>query len=732
MLLAAVCVGLTVAGPTWAKDALELTGPATAQGDGASPIRLTLQVTPPSAAAQPGNLEVRTSAGKVSKLRAAGAGRFEFDFVPPRVVEETRVLVEAEQVRPHATAPPLEIMVSPSVGRVGQTATGGPLDLHVPKRLILGHHPEAPISLRSRDGVPIALAVSAGSITAPELGSDGILHATFRPPEERFPQVAIVVAHSEDGGLLDWATIQLVGRPLVSARSEPNTPVRVQVAGEEFGPVRTDRQGNAELRVLVPPGVAKAQALARDSAGNVGAVPLKLGTPEFRRTFALCPPEAGGIWYFTVDRRGRPRADLAVQAETSLGSLPTPEMISPGVYRASVVFPDDAQVGQEVELSAAVTDEEESDAQCASRVPGEMPTALTVTLMNDSYVAGTTKPVGVRVALSFPGKRQPGKVPLRIIAEFGQVDDLRPVATTEYETSWTLPDGFEGRSTATLTVRSLGHKPLSATQQLRLQPGPVNRLEMTLDRARMPADGHSGAVITVRAADQFGNAVSDANLVASAVGSVGTFTRTEPGVFTARYTSPDQVLGADRIIVRDDGSGARGEVVVQLTSPGSLLATAHLGYLTNFGKISSPLARAGMWIRLPLLDDGFVAGLEAGYYWSSFAEADAQNQERVSARVSAVPLLAALTYELPWYPLTPHVGIAVGASLVGTRVSSESSGEIREAQTAFTVSPSFGALYPLGPGQIGGKLGYFHSELNGALRGNAGGFALGVEYRLPL
>jgi hypothetical protein len=162
------------------------------------------------------------------------------------------------------------------------------------------------------------------------------------------------------------------------------------------------------------------------------------------------------------------------------------------------------------------------------------------------------------------------------------------------------------------------------------------------------------------------------------------------------------------------------------------MATAHLGYLTNFGKISSPIVRAGLWIRLPILDDGFVAGVETGYYWSSFSETDTQNQERVSARLSAVPLLAVLTYELPWYPVTPHVGLAVGASFVGTRVSSASSDEFRETQTAFTISPLIGALYPLGPGHIGGRLGYVKAELDGSLRGNAGGLTLGVDYRLPL
>jgi hypothetical protein len=731
LLLASVCIGLTVAAPIWAADALEITGPTTARGDGASPIRLTLHVTPPRAV-QPGNLEVRTSAGKVSKLRAAGAGRFEFDFVPPRVVEETPVRVEAEQLRPHAAAPPLEITVSPSLGLVGQTATGGPLDLRVPKRLILGHHTEARVSLRSHDGVPIALAVSTGSITAPELGADGILRATYRPPEERFPQVAIVVAHSEDGRLLDWATIQLVGRPLVAAKSEPNTPVRVQVAGEEFGPVRTDARGKAELRVLVPPGVTKAQALARDRVGNVGAVPLKLGTPDIQHTFALCPPEAGGIWYFALDKRGLPRADLAVEATTSLGSVRTPEMVSPGAYHASVVFPDDARLGEAVRLSASIADEKESDAECTSRVPGEMPTALAVTLVKDAYVAGANRAVKIRVALTFPGKRQPRKVPLRASADFGQVDQLQPVTTTEYETSWAIPDDFEGRNSATVTVRSLSIPALSATKELRLLPGPVARLDATLDRARLPTDGRASAKLTVRAADKFGNRVSDATFSAAAAGSVGAFTRTEPGVFTARYTTPDQVLGADQIIVRDETSGATSRAVIQLTSPGSLLATAHLGYLTNFGKISSPIVRAGLWIRLPIFDDGFVAGVETAYYWSSFSESDTQSQERVGARLSAVPLLGVLTYELPWYPVTPHVGIGLGASLVGTRVSSESSGKIREAQTAFTISPMLGAFYPLGPGQIGGRLGYVKSEMDGSLRGNAGGVTLGVDYRLPL
>jgi len=155
-------------------------------------VTLELTVEPASAAA-PGNIELVPSAGKTSHLRGAGKGRFEIDFVPPLVAEKTTVEVAA-RITGGAKAAPLRIEVSPPTGDTGSRATGGPLDLRVPGRLVLGRDDSADVSIKPVEGLSLSLAVSTGSVTPLEKRGDGRLHATFRPPREKYPQVAIVVA----------------------------------------------------------------------------------------------------------------------------------------------------------------------------------------------------------------------------------------------------------------------------------------------------------------------------------------------------------------------------------------------------------------------------------------------------------------------------------------------------------------------------------------------------------
>jgi hypothetical protein len=295
-----------------------------------------------------------------------------------------------------------------------------------------------------------------------------------------------------------------------------------------------------------------------------------------------------------------------------------------------------------------------------------------------------------------------------------------------------VPDGFEGRSGATLKIRTVSSPPVSAIKELTLQPGPIAQLEVSADRTQLPADGHASTALTVRATDAFGNPVSNARLHSSSAGTISAFSMTDPGVYSASYVPPIERPDVDRVVIRDQQGSARGELSIELESPSNLLVSAHAGYLTNFGKVSSPIVSANLWLRLPVLEQRLVAGVGIAYYSSSFSEADADNQERVEAEMSVVPLLGSLMYELGWHSLTPYAGVAAGAALVGTRLSSESSGDMREAHTVFIVSPVVGALYPLGPGELGLRLAYVYSHLNGSLEGNAGGLHIAAGYRLAL
>jgi hypothetical protein len=712
------------AGPT-----LSWSAPASAVGDGKTAVVLALTVSPPDAVALT-SLEVAASAGKVARGRAAGPGRYEFDFIPPRVVEKTRVTIEGS-VRGGPPAPPASIDVMPSLGKPVERTSSGPLALRVPERLILGHDQSATISVREVENARITLAVSVGSVTRLEEGQQGRLVATYRPPAEKFPQLVIVVATSDDGVLADWSVIRLYGRPLVNTTSEPNASVRIRVSGVEYGPVRSDQHGKARLRVLAPPGVNQAYALASDRAGNERMLPLRLGVPDFRRTFAVCPAYSGALLFFAVDPTGQPRQRLQLQTSASLGQLGEPRPLPASYYRAELSLPDEVPSGQALELSAQVVGEQESTATCQTQVPGESPNDIALVLSRPSYRAGSGQRVRVQVQLKYAGKRRPRRIPLRVRVDFGAVTGLRELSAGRYEASWSVPDQLGNRSRATVRVRTAVSPLLQAEQVLELEPGPVARLDLEADRTRLWADGQSQCSIVAHVRDAAGNGVTGVGFTAHAAGQLDRFVPQAPGVYTARYVAPVSSGGTDLVTVRDSQGRAQAQLAISLIPGRRVLGWLRGGYLTNFGRVSGPVVWGGAGLRLPEVEENAVVGGEVGYYASRSADRDAAGLEDVTVAVTVMPLCLRAVYEFPLAPVVPYLGVGTGLSFAWTEVSSDSSGTTKDFEVLWAVSARAGAAAAVGPGRLAAELGYLHSDVDEpVLEGNIGGAEFTAGYQL--
>ena len=720
---------LTAARPVWAAARVELSGPASAQGDGKTRVKLKLVIDPPGAAST-ANLEVTTSAGKLGLLRPSGPGKYEFVFVPPSVAEAIQVSIEARLAGARRAAAKHELVIAPALGGPGEHATGGPLDLRVPKRLILGVDTHGDISLEPAEGYHVSLYASVGTVTALEPGTDGRLHATYRPPPEKFPQIAIVAAATDDGSMVDWAAVKLYGRPRVTAKSERNAAVRVRVAGEAYGPVTTDNRGKAQLRVLAPPGVNEVFTVARDAAGNETVAQLKLGVPAFQRTLAVCPRESGDLLLFVVDPTGSAPKKPAFDVKASLGKLSVPSRAKGGFFKSRLSVPDETASGEKVTFTAALSGDDASQVSCDTEVPGEAPTGLRVALDRAAYVAGTGDPIRVTVGFEYPGKRHPRRVPVQATTTFGTLSELKPSSKQRYVASWNVPDRLTNRTQAVITVRTRGTPALSAKQVLRLAPGPVAHVVVSAKRTRLWADGQSSTTVTAKVLDASGNAVPTVALEAEARGQVGQFSEKSPGVFSAAYVAPASGRGSDNIIVRDSKGSARGSVAIGLIPASSLRAWARIGYLGNFAKVSAPLVGAGAGMRLAALDKNLIAGVELGLFSSSSTDREAGDQEDVTMSLTGLPLLARLVYEFQADPLIPYVGLTGGLCFAQTKISSASAGKTVTSHTLPAIAPVAGASAPLGPGLFGLQLGYLFSPVDDdAVEGNAGGLDITLAYQ---
>ena len=157
--------------------------------------------------------------------------------------------------------------------------------------------------------------------------------ADYRPPEECYPQVAVVSAVAD--GEWAWLAIPLVGQGDALVRTSPRAVISVRIGVREFGPATADGWGRALVPVVVPPGVRSAWHGRRE-------IPLQL--PDMRRVHvaldggSLAADRAGEVVVraFAVREDGAPGEGAALALSASArcaGTRPSAAALS--TYQAS-------------------------------------------------------------------------------------------------------------------------------------------------------------------------------------------------------------------------------------------------------------------------------------------------------------------------------------------------------------------------------------------------------------
>jgi hypothetical protein len=144
------------------------------------------------------------------------------------------------------------LLAAPAGARAGPCALGLAAD---PPWLDLGEAGTARLRVRGA-AAPPRLSASAGRIADLQPDGDGYV-ATFVPPPEPWPQLALVVAF--DGERHGVLAIPLYGHGVAQVETRPGTDVSVTIGDRTFGPVRTGADGRAAVPVLVAPGVTEAR-----------------------------------------------------------------------------------------------------------------------------------------------------------------------------------------------------------------------------------------------------------------------------------------------------------------------------------------------------------------------------------------------------------------------------------------------------------------------------------------
>jgi hypothetical protein len=257
---------------------------------------------------------VTASAGRVGPLEAVGAGLFRFRYHPPRLDQPLPI----QFVGPRG-AGAVELPSCPHpAGRIEVQSE--------PDRLMAGQGQKAYLRIQVQDaqgqalvGRALELTANVGRIETLEDLGGGSYRAVYVPPDDPYPQVAILMVANPAGARLERVAVARVVIPITArvelpGKTAPGTSMQMVVAGRRFGPVRADRNGRFSLPILVPPGFGSAEATSIDRVGNRKTRRISLFLPETNQL---------GLWAYPrrLMADGRSRSRLLVTFMDPFGAL---------------------------------------------------------------------------------------------------------------------------------------------------------------------------------------------------------------------------------------------------------------------------------------------------------------------------------------------------------------------------------------------------------------------------
>jgi hypothetical protein len=586
-----------------------------------------------------------------------------------------------------------------------------------------------------RSAVP-RLVASVGQLGDPTQVAPGQYRVRFTPPATKFPQWALIAGVQEDS--YGWAAVPLLVRARVAVESEPAVSVVVRLRDAEFGPIVTDVRGRGEVEVIVPPGLPFAESVATDALGNTRHKRIQLGVPRSNRALLYCPDEGESLLVFSLESNGAGSEQPGFKVHSQEVSPQPPEPLGLGVYRVGFRVPEGLQAGSIAKFQVMSADGEQD--HCQIKVPLEAPSGMTLYGPEDHVNADGPDTVILQLDWRFPGVRTARKVAPVIEVSLGTISDFTELSATQQRVTWTLPRNFNAQTLAVAKVRYAADPPLSAEYRVKLQPGALKRLELTLPIEPLLANGKTYARVLVHGLDAHGNAVEIKELVARADGSVGAFSPAAGGGLQATYTTRvSHAATGDLLTLIERDSGVQVQARIPLTPRKSRYwIAARAGVMHNFGQLTSPLALIGAGARLPLGDEHFVTGLEAGY---SFSEMDAEARvvglpgapaaEDVSLTVSGFPVSARLAYQVQLGAVTVYPGVGAGVMLSDSMARSASINSPRSVSVLPLVGGFAGAGVPLGRGTVEFEVGYWSARLDeGFARGNLVGLQATLGYAI--
>ncbi len=590
---------------------------------------------------------------------------------------------------------------------------------------------------------PLRLAVNIGAFSDPVRIGPGRYRATYVPPPERYPQVALVAVWRETGpdARIDFLRIPLFGTTAVPVRGKPGAQVTIATPFQTFGPVPIDRKGSARVPIVVPPNVRDVQVTVVEPGGVATRKTVALEVPHYNRLTAALVPYAVMAdgkdqvrlhVFYDLDGGARAPEKVTVRATTGAATF---ERTMQGRYLYQYVPPPGTDAA-EVKFAVTIDGDLSARARTAVRLGLPAPAKVVVKPPTQAVAAGSGKAQTVSIlVLSAEGLGLPAKVD--VVANGVPLGTAVAKGNGAYEIAFTPPAEYPAGGVVLLRATAVDDRGRTANgaahYQLRAAAVPKT-IVARFEPALVPMDGRTRATLALEVRDAAGNPLDGAQLAAvPTAGEATPLVARGGGRYEATYVPPARAPSGEPVLrVSDAAAGYERQFPLPLREdPRRLLLGVRGGWSTSFGDLSGPRVGLDAWAPFRAGDVGLGAGLTAMVGRAKQTVTDPSTGLSSQSEATFAPI----SLRLGWEALaTRRLSLLVGLGGTAVSVSSKSS-----LQTGSSTSWGYGGLgfvnlgTALGPGQLFGELSYGTARVSSSsVVLDAGGLSIDIGYRVGI
>jgi hypothetical protein len=589
---------------------------------------------------------------------------------------------------------------------------------------------------------PLRLSVNVGAFSEPVRIGPGKFKATYVPPPERYPQVALVAVWRETGpdARIDFLRIPLFGTTTVPVKGRPGATVTVATPFQTFGPVTLDAKGAGNVAIEVPPNVREVTATIKEPEGASTRRSIALEVPHYNRLTAALVPYAVTAdgkdevkLHVFYDLDGGAKAPDRVAVEATTGAVAFERTMN-GRFLYRYVPPAGATAD---EVKFAVTIEGDLTARARAQVLLGLPAPAKV-VVKPPLVAlppGAKNPGVVSVlVMSAEGLGLPARV--QVTANGAPIGEGTAKGGGLYDVAWTPPAEYgSGLVQFRATAVDAKGRSASGAANYQLSAAPIPKTVIaTFDPPLVPVGLRSSAVLALDVRDAAGLPLDHASLLAVASdGAVSELSSKGGGRYEARYLAPARSPDGEPVLrVMDAGGSFEQRFPVPIReNPRRLLLGVRGGWATGLDDLSGPRVGVDAWAPFRLGDVWLGGGLSATAAQASREVTGGTTGLTSTSEVSYLPVSLKLGWEVF---ATRRWSLVLGAAATVAWATGTSS-----LQTGSTDGWGFGGLgflgagFALGPGQIFGEVSYGYVPVSTtAYTLDAGGLAVDLGYRIGI